>query len=118
MAKMMIFLTRRETMTRAAFARWWLQQHRPLAERLPGLERHSFNLLPEGAMFDAVVEQWFASEADAIACYDTPEGRAVAADSLAHVASRVRLAVEEWAFAPGGTSPPAPPTETAPDPGP
>ena len=98
MVKMMIFLTRRDGMTRDAFARWWLDDHRPLAERLPGLRRHSFNLLPEGAAFDAVVEQWFDSEAAAIGCYDTPEGRAVAADSLERVSSRLRIAVEEWSF--------------------
>jgi uncharacterized protein (TIGR02118 family) len=98
MVKMMIFLSRREGMTREAFADWWLHRHRPLAERLPGLRRHCFNLLPQGGPFDAVVEQWFDTEADAAGCYETAEGRAVAADSLENVTSRLRLAVEESAF--------------------
>ncbi len=99
MVKMMIFLSRRQDMTREAFADWWLHSHRPLAERLPGLRRHCFNLLPEGGPFDAVVEQWFDGEAEAAACYDSPEGRAVALDSLNNVSSRLRLAVEERVFA-------------------
>jgi len=98
MVKMMIFLTRREGLTQGEFADWWLQRHRPLAERLSGLRRHAFNLLPEGGPFDALVEQWFETEAAALACYDTSEGRAVAADSLAMVSSRLRLTVEEHAF--------------------
>jgi uncharacterized protein (TIGR02118 family) len=99
MVKMMIFLKRREGMTREAFADWWLGRHRRLAERLVGLRRHCFNLLPDGGPYDAVVEQWFETEADAAGCYETPEGRAVAADSLEAVSARLRVGVEEWAFA-------------------
>jgi len=99
----MIFLSRAERLDRQAFADWWLERHKPLAERLPGLQRHCFNLLPEGAPFDAVVEQWFADEAAAVACYDTPEGRAVAEDSAAHVRFRLRVEAVEQGFpiAPG-----------------
>jgi uncharacterized protein (TIGR02118 family) len=100
MVKMMIFLTRRDDMTREAFAAWWLDAHRTLAERLPGLRRHTFNLLPDGSPFDAVVEQWFDTEAIALRAYDSPEGRAVAADSLAHVRARLRLAAQEHVFTP------------------
>ncbi len=104
MVKMMIFLKRGEGITREAFADWWLNRHRPLAEGLAGLRRHAFNLLPEGSPFDAVVEQWFETTADATGCYDTPEGRAVAADSQAQVSLRVRLAADEWTFIPAGAA--------------
>lgn len=99
--KAMIFLRWREGLSREAFAEWWLNRHRPLAERLPGLLRHSLNLLPEGAPFDAVVEQWFASAEAAETCYNSPEGEAVVRDSAGHVASRVRMMVEEHDFQPG-----------------
>lgn len=107
MVKMMIFLSRSEGLDQAAFAAWWLERHRPLAERLPGLQRHAFNLLPEGAPFDAVVEQWFATREAATGCYDTPEGRAVVEDSKAHVRFRVRVEAEEHGFAvaPAGARP-------------
>ncbi len=103
MVKMMIFLKRREGTTREAFADWWLTRHRPLAGRLGGLTRHCFNLLPEGSPFDAIVEQWFDTEADAEGCYDTPEGRAVAADSLQNVSARARVRAEERVFIPAAS---------------
>lgn len=98
--KAMIFLTRRDGLSRADFQRWWLEAHRPLAEALPGLTEHRFNLLPEGAPFDAVVEQWFASREAAETCYASPEGQAVSADSGRQVKARVRVLVEEHAFSP------------------
>lgn len=102
MAKMMIFLRRRADLTPDAFARWWLETHRPLAERLPGLLRHTFNRLPDGAPYDAVVEQWFETADAAAAAYGCPAGEAVARDSAAHVSDRVRVAVEDHDFALGG----------------
>lgn len=98
MTKMMIFLKRRADLSRDAFARWWLESHRPLAERLPGLLRHTFNRLPDSAPFDAVVEQWFGSAAAAAAAYACPEGEAVARDSAAHVSERFRVEVEDHEF--------------------
>ncbi|MBX3705496.1 MAG: EthD domain-containing protein [Pseudomonadales bacterium] len=98
MFKAMIFLTRSSNLSRDEFADWWLNRHRPLAATLPGLTRHTFNLLDPGSPYDAVVEQWFTS-ADARAnCYETPEGARVRADSLENVSARVRVLVSEHAF--------------------
>lgn len=95
---MLIFLKRRPELAREQFAQWWLERHRPLAERLPGLNRHAFNLLPDGSPYDAVIEQWFDTEAAAHSAYDGPQGRAVAQDSLSHVSERLRVAVEAHEF--------------------
>lgn len=89
-------------MSREAFAAWWLGPHRALAEKLPGLRRHAFNLLPEGGPFDAVVEQWFASADELTGAYATPAGQAVAADSAQHISARHRTLVEEHAFTVSG----------------
>ncbi len=97
-AKAMIFLTRRADLTLPAFCDWWLSRHRPLAERLPGLRRTTFNLLGEDGPFDAVVEQWFDSEAAMAACYDTEIGRRVVADSAAHTRTRIRAIVQPHDF--------------------
>ncbi len=96
--KAMIFLSRRADLSREAFADWWLNSHRPLAAQLPGLVRHTFNLLPDDAPFDAIVEQWFVSAQAAAACYDSPQGQAVAEDSKRHLEGRVRMLVEEHEF--------------------
>jgi uncharacterized protein (TIGR02118 family) len=98
MHKAVIFLTRRGDLSRDAFRSWWLGSHRKLAEDLPGLRRHTFNLLPEDAPCDAVVEQWFDSREALEGAYQTPAGKRVAADSAAHVSARTRLVVEEFAF--------------------
>ncbi|MEQ8485453.1 MAG: EthD family reductase [Pseudomonadales bacterium] len=96
--KAIIFLTRQPDTTRDAFRDWWLTEHRTLAERLPRLRRHTFNLLPEDSPYDAVVEQWFDSAEALEAAYRTEAGRAVARDSTAHVAFRQRVTVTEHVF--------------------
>jgi uncharacterized protein (TIGR02118 family) len=86
-----------------AFRSWWIDRHRPMAEKLPGLRRHAFNLLAEGP-YDAVVEQWFESLAAMRASYETEIGRDVVADSRKHVSARERVIAEEFVFevSPGG----------------
>jgi uncharacterized protein (TIGR02118 family) len=104
MHKALIFLTRASGISRESFRQWWLEEHRPLAEQLPGLKRHAFNLLDDGSPYDAVVEQWFATHEDLRRAYETPEGRAVAADSLSKVSHRLRLIATEFSFTVGDPS--------------
>ena len=82
-------------MSRDDFRRWWIDEHAPLARTLPGVRQIRFNVLDEGAPFDGIAELWFDSRADFEAAYASEIGRAVAADSLAHVSGRVRLFASE-----------------------
>jgi uncharacterized protein (TIGR02118 family) len=96
--KAMILLTRRRDITRDSFTAWLLGEHSLLAAQLPGLRRLVYNVVeggPAGDGADSVAELWFDSQAAFEAAYATDLGRAVAADSLAHVTSRVRLFVTE-----------------------
>ncbi len=93
--KVMVGLVRREDMSREDFRRWWIDEHAPLARTLPGVRRIRFNVLDDDAPFDGIAELWFDSAEDAEAAYATDIGKAVAADSLAHVASRVRMLADE-----------------------
>jgi len=98
MFKAVILLTRREDMTHAAFEHWWLEEHSRRAAELPNLRRLVFNVVDAGpaeAGIDGISELWFDSQAEFEAAYATDIGRAVAADSLAHVSGRVRLFVSE-----------------------
>ena len=97
MFKAMILLTRREDLTREAFRRWWLDEHRPLALGLPGLRRMVINIVDEGPEggIDGVSELWFDTREAFDAAYATDHGKAVAADSMAHVSARVRYLVSE-----------------------
>lgn len=93
--KVMVGLVRREDMSREGFLHWWLEEHAPLARTLPGVRSIRFNVLDEGAPFDGIAELWFDSSEAADAAYATEIGKAVAADSIAHVASRVRMISDE-----------------------
>jgi hypothetical protein len=52
-------------------------------------------IINEASLYDGVAELWFETEADFTKAYQTELGKAVAADSLAHVGRRDRLFVEE-----------------------
>ncbi len=95
--KAVILLSRRDDMTAEDFRRWWLDEHAPLAAQLPRVRRITFNLVDDATEFDGVSELWFDSREDFDAAYATDLGRAVAADSMAHVRSRTRLFVSEHA---------------------
>ena len=98
MFKAMIVLTRREDMTHAEFAQWWLQGHDSMAAALPKIRKVVFNEVADGfdeAGIDGVAELWFDTREDFDAAYVTEIGKATAQDSLDHVSSRVRLIVSE-----------------------
>ena len=97
MFKAMILLKRSEGDSKADFADWWLIQHKPLAEQLPGLQRAVFNLNTDDSAeaYDGVSELWFESQADFEAAYASDTGKAVAADSMQNVSARERLLVTE-----------------------
>lgn len=96
MFKAMILLTRSDDMSPEDFANWWLNDHAPLARTLPGVREIRFNLVTDGGDgVDGIAELWFDDQAAFEAAYATETGKAVAQDSLDHVASRVRMFVQE-----------------------
>ncbi len=98
MFKAMIMLTRREDMSHAEFAQWWLHEHNSIAAALPKIRKVVFNEVTDGfdeAGIDGVAELWFDTREDFDAAYASEIGKATAQDSLAHVSGRVRLIVSE-----------------------
>ena len=93
--KAIILLTRREGDTPEDFRRWWLEEHAPLARLLPGLRKLVFNVVEGDGPHDGVAELWFDSVAEFEGAYASEIGQRVAADSIAHLAARVRLVVAE-----------------------
>ena len=91
----MVALIRRDDMTREEFLQWWLHEHAPLARTLPGVQRIRFNVLEADASYDGIAELWFESAEAADEAYATDIGKAVAADSMAHVSVRVRMLADE-----------------------
>ena len=95
MFKAIILLKRRDDMTSAEFEQWWFHEHAPLAAALEGVRKIVFNKAEDGGAFDGVSELWFDSREAFEAAYATDHGKAVAADSIAHLADRQRLFVTE-----------------------
>ena len=96
MFKAMILLKKKEHLSQREFRNWWLGEHSKLATQLPGLRKLCFNpVKDENSFYDGVAELWFDSEKSFNDAYQTDLGKAVAADSLAHVDRRDRLFVEE-----------------------
>jgi uncharacterized protein (TIGR02118 family) len=96
MFKAMVMLSRGDRQTQEEFVEWWTVEHAPLAKTLPGLRRAVFNVVTDdGSDVDGIAELWFDSQEDFESAYRTDVGRAVAQDSLDHVARRNRYLVEE-----------------------
>jgi len=100
MHRAMFFLKRRPELDRPAFFRWWLDEHRPLAAKLPGLRRYviSHAVDEEDGAFDGVAELWFDDAAAEQAAFASPQGQAARADRQAHATRNERLAVVEHPF--------------------
>ena len=96
--KAMILLTRRADMTHEQYEQWWLNVHVPLAKQLPGLRGATFNVVqnPGAGEPDGITELWFDTREAFDAAYASEIGKRVVADSMANVASRVRMFVDEY----------------------
>jgi uncharacterized protein (TIGR02118 family) len=85
------------------FSDWMLREHVPMALKLDGLKRYQVNIARDpDSPYDGVAELWFDSEDAMLAAYATEHGKAVAADSLAHVKTRQRVVVDEFPYTPTG----------------
>ena len=95
--KAMILLTRRPDMTHEQYEQWWLTTHVPLAKQLPGLRGATFNVVqnPSAGEPDGITELWFDTREAFNDAYASEIGKQVVADSMATVASRVRMFVDE-----------------------
>ena len=97
MFKAIILLKRREDMSLQEFSDWWLGVHAQAARALEGVCGATFNLVAGdgNGPYDGVSELWFESQAAFESAYASGHGRAVAADSMAHVSRRERMFVVE-----------------------
>lgn len=107
MLRQLYFLKRRSGLDRPAFFRWWLDQHRPIAQELPGLRRYVISHAVDDADgdFDGVAELWFDDAAAADAAFASRRGQEARADTAAHARRRERLQVVEYPFVDTGAKP-------------
>ena len=98
MLKNFSLLKRKEGMSLAEFRHWALEEHPVIGKKMPGLRHYHMSVVLDGQTelpADAVSEMWFDDMAARAAAFATDEGKAAAADAIAHCSSRTHLLVEE-----------------------
>ncbi len=98
MLKVISLLKRKEGMSLEEFRRWALEEHPALGKKLPGLRGYRMSVVLQdnpALPADAVSEFWFDDNAAREAAFATEEGKAAAADAIAHCSARVHLLTEE-----------------------
>jgi uncharacterized protein (TIGR02118 family) len=98
MLKVLSLMKRKEGMSYGEFRNWALNEHPPLAMKLPGLKGYRMNVPkdenPESP-YDAISEMWFDSAEVRTAAMATDAGKAAGGDAAAHCASRFHFVAEE-----------------------
>jgi uncharacterized protein (TIGR02118 family) len=98
MLKVISLLKRKEDITLEEFRTWALEEHPKLGRKMPGMRHYRMSVILEdnpALPADAVSEMWFDDMAARNAAFGTDEGKAAAADAIAHCASRTHLLTEE-----------------------
>ena len=115
MVKVVVLLTRREDISREAFARYWRERHLPLVAKLPGMRRLVANyVLPDPDSSpppcDGVAEDWFDDLTAMGAAFESSEGQAVFADAATFLdMTRLQILVVEEEEVPLSVGAPAAP---------
>jgi uncharacterized protein (TIGR02118 family) len=98
MVKLISLIKRKEGMSREEFARWAIEEHSPIGERMPGIRQYRINILradqPE-TEFDGVFELWFDNVEALQAALDSNVGTEAREDAMAHASKRIHLRTEE-----------------------
>ena len=96
MIKVLVFLTKRDDMTREQFRAHWGGPHGAIALRMPGLRRYVQNhALAEGGPHDGVAEMWFDDEAALGAAFSSPAAVEAAQDAANFIAETKVMVVDE-----------------------
>ncbi|NHX36595.1 MULTISPECIES: EthD family reductase [Halolamina] len=85
MVKMVVLLVRKESLSYEEFLTHWEEEHVPLVEELPGVERYvtSHPTDPEKSAYDGVAEVYFEDMGTLGAAFESGAGEALLADAEA-----------------------------------
>jgi uncharacterized protein (TIGR02118 family) len=83
MVKMVVLLVRTESLGYEEFLSHWENEHVPLVEELPGVQRYvtSHPTDPEKSAYDGVAEVYFEDMDTLAAAFDSEAGEALLADA-------------------------------------
>jgi uncharacterized protein (TIGR02118 family) len=108
MIKRLSFLARRDDMTSAEFRKYWLGPHAAILRGMPHVLHYSVTCFDEGGELsfeeegrqpvDGFAALWFANTEDMKAAYESPAGRAAAADLPNFTKAVKRVVIDETTF--------------------
>lgn len=101
MLKVLSLMKRKEGMSYAEFRNWALNEHPPIAKKVPGLIGYRMNVpLVENpdSPCDAISEMWFESAETRATGLASDAGKAAGSDAAAHASSRFHFVAEEKVF--------------------
>lgn len=83
MRKVVNLLVRSEEMTHEEFADYWLDEHAPMAEGLPGVTQYSTSLPadPSKAAYDGIAELYLEDDTTVGDVFGTEAGQAIQEDT-------------------------------------
>lgn len=83
MVKMVVLLVRKESLSREEFTRYWEEEHAPLVEELPNVQRYVTALPtdPEQSPYDGIAELYFEDMTALGEAFDSEAGEAVFEDA-------------------------------------
>src|SRR5499427_7217878 len=90
-------LKRRTDMSRAEFARWWLERHVPYVKKFPAVHKYRVSLVESGpeTAVDGLAEVWFDDMATLRRVIASEVVKVAQQHSVAHTSDRIRLVLEE-----------------------
>lgn len=83
MRKAVNLLVRREDMTHEEFVDYWLEEHAPMAESMPGVTRYTTSVPadPERAAYDGIAELYLEEGTSVSEVFSSEAGERIQADT-------------------------------------
>ena len=83
MRKAVNLLVRRDDMTHDEFVEYWLEEHAPMAESLPGVEKYTTSVAvdPERTVYDGIAELYLAEGTGVGDVFGSEPGEQLQADT-------------------------------------
>jgi uncharacterized protein (TIGR02118 family) len=99
MFKLIILLTKKQTMSDDEFARYLLEVHAPLARKMPGVVRYVVNIVQRPPSrepdYHAAAELWFDNREAMRGAFSSTQGEATQKDTVKFTSKTQTLFVDE-----------------------
>ena len=96
---MIILLKKKDSLTDQEFAKYLLEKHAPLTQKMPGLRKYVVNVVRRPPNrepdYDGVVELWFDDSETMKKAFTSTEGQATQKDTESFTSKLITLYIDE-----------------------